>query len=96
MYAIRSYYEGALLLPSHPAAQTLERLRTLARQRVFGRREVEILELEGYAALRGVLEAYAALLRLSPLEFQSLGQEQGNRRHYLVRRLYHRLPPRLV
>ncbi len=87
-------YMGSLLNSSALAARTLERLRSLARQRVFGRREVEILELEGYAALRGVLETYGALLALPGADFQALGQEQGNRRHYLARRLFHRLPPR--
>jgi dGTPase len=44
----------------------------VARELVFMRPEVEALELEGYAALRGVLSTYACLLALPASQFERL------------------------
>ena len=46
---------GHLLECDHPAIHVLNALKRLARQSIFGQREVESLELSGYAAMRGVL-----------------------------------------
>lgn len=64
-----------------------------AHRQVFNRREVEALELAGFAALKGILGAFAPLLALPESEFTSLGQRQ-DAQGLLLRRLYHRLPPR--
>lgn len=76
-----------------PAARVLRLLKRVAREQVFRRREVEALELEGHAALRGVLNHYASLLRLSRESFGALGRG-GSTPDPLALRLYHRLPPR--
>jgi dGTPase len=62
---------------------------------VFLRPEVEALELEGYAALRGVLETYSELLTLPATAFaaQLEGRSQGR---FLLRRLSHRLSGRHI
>ncbi|MBM9539039.1 hypothetical protein JWG43_18380, partial [Desulfobulbus alkaliphilus] len=48
-------YPRALLHGQAPAARVLDTLKRVAREQVFMRPEVEALELEGHAALRGVL-----------------------------------------
>ncbi|GAA3551183.1 dGTPase [Zobellella aerophila] len=82
-----------LLAVARPAAEALHWLKDFAHRRVFNRREVEALELAGFAALKGVLNAFAPLLALSADEFTSLGQRQ-DAKGLVFRRLYHRLPPR--
>lgn len=65
-------YPRALLHGQAPAAQVLDTLKQVAREQVFMRPEVEALELEGYAALRGVLSTYACLLALPAAQFERL------------------------
>lgn len=82
-----------LLAVEQPAAEALHWLKDFAHRRVFNRREVEALELAGFAALKGVLNAFAPLLALSADEFTSLGRRQ-DAKGLVFRRLYHRFPPR--
>ncbi|ART80233.1 dGTPase [Oceanisphaera avium] len=82
-----------LLVVEQPAAQALQWLKDFAHQSVFKHREVEALELAGFAALKGILEVFAPLLALSGEEFTSLERRQ-DAQGLLLRRLYHRLPPR--
>lgn len=95
-------HQAAILDGSHNAplldveqapAQALQWLKDFAHRQVFNRREVEALELSGFAALKGVLEAFAPLLALPQQEFISLDRRQ-DAEGLLLRRLYHRLPPR--
>ncbi len=86
-------HDAALLAVEQAPAQALQWLKTFAHRRVFNRREVEALELSGFAALKGVLEAFAPLLALSEQEFTSLESRQ-DANGLVLRRLYHRLPPR--
>jgi len=73
-------YPQALLHGQAPAARVLDTLKRVARELVFMRPEVEALELEGYAALRGVLSTYACLLALPapPQGVSTGGGEPGS------------------
>lgn len=87
-------YPQALLHGQAPAARVLDTLKQVARELVFMRPEVEALELEGYAALRGVLSTYACLLALSAAQFERLLAGQGGSELFFARRLFHRLSAR--
>lgn len=88
-------YPHPLLNGQSAPARALDILRNVAREQVFLRPEVEELELEGYAALRGVLETYSELLTLPASAFAALleGRSQGR---FLLRRLSHRLSGRHI
>nr|MBP8158744.1 dGTPase [Aeromonas sp.] len=75
-------------------AMVLDTLKQVAREQVFMRPEVEALELEGYAALRGVLSTYACLLALPASQFERLLAGQGGSELFFARRLFHRLSAR--
>ncbi|WP_323946031.1 dGTPase [Aeromonas hydrophila] len=87
-------YPQALLHGQAPAARVLDTLKQVARELVFMRPEVEALELEGYAALRGVLSTYACLLALPAVQFERLLAGQGDSELFFARRLFHRLSAR--
>ncbi|GKQ99870.1 dGTPase [Aeromonas hydrophila] len=87
-------YPRALLHGQAPAARVLDVLKGVARELVFMRPEVEALELEGYAALRGVLSTYACLLALPAAQFERLLAGQGGSELFFARRLFHRLSAR--
>ncbi|MGE6126182.1 dGTPase [Aeromonas rivipollensis] len=87
-------YPRALLHGQAPAAQVLDTLKQVAREQVFMRPEVEALELEGYAALRGVLSTYACLLALPAAQFERLLAGNGGSELFFARRLFHRLSAR--
>lgn len=86
-------HDSPLLAVEEAPAQALQWLKSFAHRQVFQRREVESLELAGYAALRGVLEAFAPLLALPAREFTGLESRQ-DANGLVLRRLFHRLPPR--
>ncbi|MDU1143783.1 dGTPase [Aeromonas rivipollensis] len=87
-------YPRALLHGQAPAARVLDVLKGVAREQVFMRPEVEALELEGYAALRGVLSTYACLLALPAAQFERLLAGNGGSELFFARRLFHRLSAR--
>jgi dGTPase len=87
-------YPQALLHGQAPAARVLDTLKQVARELVFMRPEVEALELEGYAALRGVLSTYACLLALPASQFERLLAGNGGSELFFARRLFHRLSAR--
>lgn len=87
-------YPQALLHGQAPAARVLDTLKRVARELVFMRPEVEALELEGYAALRGVLSTYACLLALPASQFERLLAGNGGSELFFARRLFHRLSAR--
>jgi dGTPase len=72
----------------------LDILKQVARAQVFMRPEVEALELEGYAALRGVLTTYSCLLAMPSGQFSRLLAGEGGSELFFARRLYHRLSAR--
>ena len=86
-------YPQALLHGQAPAARVLDTLKQVARELVFMRPEVEALELEGYAALRGVLSTYACLLALPPRSSSGCWPDRGSEL-FFARRLFHRLSAR--
>ncbi|MFQ2224851.1 dGTPase [Aeromonas enteropelogenes] len=91
---LRGSYPQALLHGQAPAARVLDMLKQVARELVFRRPEVEALELEGYAALRGVLSTYACLLAMPAGKFARLLAGEGGNELFFARRLYHRLSAR--
>ena len=91
---LQGSYPQALLHGQAPAARVLDILKQVARELVFMRPEVEALELEGYAALRGVLTSYACLLALPARQFARLLAGEGSQDLFFARRLYHRLSAR--
>ncbi|MGL5290246.1 MAG: dGTPase, partial [Aeromonas sp.] len=93
---LQGRYPHALLHGQAPAARVLETLKQVAREQVFMRPEVEALELEGYAALRGVLSSYACLLALPASQFARLIVGDGGSELFFARRLYHRLSARHI
>ncbi|WP_107852005.1 dGTPase [Oceanimonas marisflavi] len=86
-------HDQPLLAVEQPPAQALQWLKAFALRHVFRRREVESLELAGFAALKGVLDAFAPLLALPATEFTGL-EERRDANGQVLRRLFHRLPPR--
>lgn len=91
---LEGHFAGSLLASGHPAIELLSLLRQLARDRIFRCREIEALELEGYAALTGVLDSYGRLLTLTHAEFMALLADDEGSGHALHRRLSHRLSRR--
>ncbi|BEE16422.1 deoxyguanosinetriphosphate triphosphohydrolase [Aeromonas enteropelogenes] len=91
---LRGSYPQALLHGQAPAARVLDMLKQVARELVFRRPEVEALELEGYAALRGVLSTYSCLLAMPAGQFARLLAGEGGNELFFARRLYHRLSAR--
>ena len=89
-------FVGHLLEQEHPAINVLNALKQLARQSIFGQREVESLELSGYAAVRGVLLTYSELLALPATVFRRLLNGEGHHRYQHALRLCHRLSRRHV
>lgn len=93
---VQGSYSQALLHGQAPAARVLDILKQVARDQVFMRPEVEALELEGYAALRGVLTSYACLLAMPVSQFARLLAGEGGSDLFFARRLYHRLSARHI
>jgi len=93
---LAGHFVGHLLECEHPAIHVLNALKRLARQSIFGRPEVESLELSGYAAMRGVLLSYSELLTLPAHIFQQLLSGEGHHRYQHALRLCHRLSRRHV
>lgn len=91
---LQGRYPHALLSGQAPEARVLDTLKRVAREQVFMRPEVEALELEGYAALRGVLSTYACLLALPEERFSRLLAGAGGADLFFARRLFHRLSAR--
>ncbi|MDV2857181.1 MULTISPECIES: dGTPase [Oceanimonas] len=86
-------HDQPLLAAEQAPADALQWLKSFAHEHVFRRREVESLELAGFAALKGVLDAFAPLLTLSAAEFVDL-ENRRDANGQLLRRLFHRLPAR--
>ncbi|EKP0306478.1 dGTPase [Aeromonas veronii] len=93
---LQGRYPQALLHGQAPAARVLDILKQVARAQVFMRPEVEALELEGYAALRGVLTTYSCLLAMPSGPFSRLLASEGGSELFFARRLYHRLSARHI
>lgn len=68
-----------------------ETLRKVAENKVFNNREVEDLELKGYAVISGLLKIYTPLVKLGFVEFKKLVIDDRIKKHPIETRLYHKL-----
>lgn len=73
------FCEGILNIPpyANDAHKAVQFLKHYEQQKVYTHRQVESLELQGAAILKGVLRAYEPLLSLSAKEFQRCLQGEG-------------------
>jgi len=58
---------------------------------VFNHREVENLELKGFAVISGLLNIYTPLIELTYTEFKDLVENNTLKSHPIETRLYHKL-----
>lgn len=68
-----------------------ETFRKIAINNVFNHREVENLELKGFAVISGLLNIYTPLIELTYDEFKSLVNKNALKSHPIETRLYHKL-----
>lgn len=68
-----------------------ETFRKIAVNNVFNSREVENLELKGFAVISGLLNIYTPLIQLSYDEFKNLVKDNSLKSHPIETRLYHKL-----
>jgi dGTPase len=68
-----------------------ETFRKIAINNVFNNREVENLELKGFAVISGLLNIYTPLIELTYDEFKSLVNKNALKSHPIETRLYHKL-----
>jgi dGTPase len=72
----------------HLASETL---RYVAINNVFNNREVENLELKGYAVISGLLKLYTPLVKLKFSDFRTLVKDDRLKKFPIETRLYHKL-----
>ncbi|MFG3692636.1 dGTPase [Stutzerimonas stutzeri] len=96
---IEAVYHGtldrALLEDASLCNAIVQTFKDVAMDRVFCHREVETLQLQGYRILKGLLDAYAPLLRVAPATFQALTEGRCRSEPYL-QMLARRLPSQLI
>jgi dGTPase len=68
-----------------------ETFRKIAVNNVFNHREVENLELKGFAVISGLLNIYTPLIELTYPEFKNLVEGNTLKSHPIETRLYHKL-----
>ncbi|MCD9504872.1 dGTPase [Photobacterium phosphoreum] len=68
-----------------------ETLRYVAVNNVFNHREVENLELKGYAVISGLLKLYTPLIQLDYSDFKVLVEEDRLKKFPIATRLFHKL-----
>ncbi|WP_419813646.1 dGTPase [Bacterioplanoides sp.] len=68
-----------------------ETLRKIAVDKVFSSKEVEALELKGYAVISGLLKIYSPLMNMSFADFSDLSVNNFAKRYPIETRLYHKL-----
>jgi dGTPase len=68
-----------------------ETFRKIAVNNVFNHREVENLELKGFAVISGLLNIYTPLIELTYTEFKDLVENNTLKSHPIETRLYHKL-----
>ena len=84
-------FNHALLEDEGEEGRLLHLFKTVARQHVFSHSEVEQLELQGYRVIKGLLEIYQPLMKLSYEDFSSLINEDFLKGHPIETRLFHKL-----
>ena len=68
-----------------------ETFRTIAINNIFNSREIENLELKGYAVISGLLKIYTPLIELSYEQFKTLVMDDFIKSHPIETRLYRKL-----
>lgn len=68
-----------------------ETLRNVAVSNVFSSKEVESLELKGYAVISGLLDIYSPLIEMDFDSFKELAKDNFSKKHPIETRLYHKL-----
>lgn len=68
-----------------------ETFRTIAINNIFNSREIENLELKGYAVISGLLKIYTPLIELSYEQFKALVMSDFIKSHPIETRLYRKL-----
>ncbi|MDP6969298.1 MAG: dGTPase [Gammaproteobacteria bacterium] len=86
-------FDGSLIEGRDVYSLAAKVLKKVAVSRVFCTREVEDLELKGYAVITGLLDKYALLLGLSSTQMRALvtSSEQSLKGFPIETRLYHKL-----
>ncbi len=101
-YAVKRYIENldaifaghfnhALLEDDGEEGRLLMLFKTVARRYVFNHSEVEQLELQGYRVIKGLLDIYNPLLKLSYEDFTTLNSDDFLKGHPIETRLFHKL-----
>lgn len=90
------FCEGVLNITSfgNDAHKAIEFLKQYEQDHIYTDRQVESLELQGAAVLRGLLDKYSVLLELDSSEF--LNCVRNDRGDSYVRHLLHRIPKRYI
>ncbi|SFN16612.1 dGTPase [Izhakiella capsodis] len=95
---LEAIYHGnlnqALLEDESPHSLLLGIFKKVAIRHVFNHPDVEQLELQGYRVIRGLLDIYSPLLRLTHIEFTELVENDVLKNYPIETRLYHKLSTR--
>ncbi|WP_159565252.1 dGTPase [Budvicia diplopodorum] len=84
-------FNQALLEDSDEAFRLLKIYKDVAKNYVFNHEEVELLELQGYRVVNGLLEIYSPLLKMNFDDFSALVQTGSLRSFPIETRLFHKL-----
>ena len=76
---------------THQLPQAIEILKNISYRHIYTNKEVQTLELKGYAVLQGLLNIYKPLLECSYEEFSSL-IDKGKSKSIILQNLFSRLP----
>jgi len=88
-------FNRALLEDNSPCHAITKTFKAVAWQHVFNHKEVELLEMQGFKIISGLLDTFAPLLQLSPAHFAEL--LSGTARDLpLEQRLLKRLPKKYL
>lgn len=79
----------------HPLTQTIEILKNISYRHIYTNKDVQALELKGYAILQGLFSIYKPLLELSFEEFQNLTQDKKVD-SIIAKNLFSRLPKKHI
>ena len=86
----------ALLEDGSPYQQITDTFKAVALSHVFSDREVELLEIQGFNIISGLLDVFAPLLALSQHDFALLIAGRGQKDFPLEQRLLHKLPKKYL
>ncbi|PHI29662.1 dGTPase [Budvicia aquatica] len=84
-------FNQALLEDSDEAFKLLSVYKHVALKYVFNHEEVEMLELQGYRVINGLLDIYSPLLDMPMSDFAKLLKDDSHRDYLIETRLFHKL-----